>query len=260
MEYHIQIASGVKPGTSVRFSEDVFRIGHGEKCEIRIPTKAAHALTIFRRAETVFVLNRTKSPIFVSRGSLASGSTVEWRPNTLVDVDGVQLQLQRTQSRQPVSEMHSAKREPLSLVSNPEAAVRSPAPGSSFAANQKKSRTLQVAIIAVCLATIAIMQGLGTGITSRGDAFNEQLSTLSKDLNGIAKSTNVNKDSKMRVQSMLQLLSQYQIAELVEEKRDAEIVRADFRSFCMSIAESKSVSSEERKLAARLVVVLAQIE
>lgn len=64
----------------------------------------------------------------------------------------------------------------------------------------------------------------------------------------------------MRVQSMLQLLSQYQIAELVEEKRDAEIVRADFRSFCMSIAESKSVSSEERKLAARLVVVLAQIE
>lgn len=259
MEYHIQIASGVKPGTSVRFSEDVFRIGHGEKCEIRIPTKAAHALTIFRRAETVFVLNRTKSPILSAEALWQVVQPSNGDQTLLLTLMEFNCNCS-TQSRQPVSEMHSAKREPLSLVSNPEAAVRSPAPGSSFAANQKKSRTLQVAIIAVCLATIAIMQGLGTGITSRGDAFNEQLSTLSKDLNGIAKSTNVNKDSKMRVQSMLQLLSQYQIAELVEEKRDAEIVRADFRSFCMSIAESKSVSSEERKLAARLVVVLAQIE
>lgn len=258
MNYCILIESASGPFSPVSFTEDVYRLGRDRKCEIQVPTKAAHALTIFRRAASVFVLNRTKLPVQLGKVALASGSTAAWRPNTSIVIDGIRLKLQSAAGHLSDSNAGPAARMVTSgsLSKTPQGA---PSGVSSSSAGQTKSERSQILVIAACMAMIGAMLYFGSGIESSNDKHYEQLAKLAEALTEIATQENPDGVTYVRVERLLYMLAQYRVSAVVEEKTYANVAKSEARNLCQSITNASELPERERKIVQQISVVLGQI-
>jgi len=258
MNYCVQIESGTGPGITVPFIEDVYRFGRDRKCEIQVSTKAAHALTIFRRAESVFVLNRTKFPVQLGKVALDGGATAKWLPNTGLVIDGIRLKLQPGSKRPSDAHAGTAVRESASFSSLTKS-LTSAQPAAASSAGQTKSQVSQILVIVACLIMIGLTLWLGSGLESSSDAQHQQLAALSDALRETAIAANTGQESLRRAERLLDILAQYRISVAMKEKPSANVTKTEARNFCESLTGASGLSDEERKIVRQLSVVLGQI-
>ena len=260
MNYCIQIESPVRSTLNIPFTRDVYRLGSGNRCEIEIPTQAPHAMTVFRRTASVFVLNRAGSPIQLGRSTLASGQTAEWRPNTAITVDGISLTLLSSRRNGASGASETPDRRPLSPVAPTRSSDRACSELPSAVPGTTRSHTSQAAVIVACLVMMALMLWLGSGVDSSSDKCDEQIHALSVALKSVASSKQAGDASHNRVERLLTLLAQYRIAVSVEEPSYANIVKSEARTFCESMVKAPGLSVEEHDIAKRMGMILGQIQ
>ncbi len=256
MNYALQI-NGPSEKLTVPLTQDLYRIGNDKKCEIRIPCRSAHALTVFRRKDSVFVLNRSKHSLTLGKLLLDTEATAEWRPGTGILVEGTDLRLQVLQTRPKADE-----RQPLALSNLSDSdgsAARNGGKSNSALKPKKKNQTSQMIIIGTCMLMIAGMQLAGRNLKTGEEEMDDKLVLEMKALQGFANSPGLTQEAKSRAEYLVDVLARYRLLVCVENGQNSLPARADAKRFCDSIAStpSQQISAEERGLAARLGALLA---
>ena len=234
----------------IPLSEDVYRLGHDETCEIQIPAKAAHALTVFRRTGTVFVLNRTKLQIHLGKTPLAGGATAKWCPGATIVIDGVCLKLQCSSGRASDAASTVPESPYAASVTKAGSNVRKAAPLPE--GRQPKSQRSQIVVIAACLMMIGLMLCLGKPLAPRHEEQFEQLAKLSVSLSNIAAKQNQDLPSGKRAEKLLDLLVRYRVSVVVEKESYTNVAKAEAEKFCHSIVRASKISDDEYSIVKQL--------
>lgn len=262
MDYVIQITGPTSSGTSVFLTEDVYRVGREQACEIQIPCSIPHALTVFRRSGVFYLTNRSRQAVQFGGKVLSPDSTRVWSVGTRARVDGIYLEL-RVSPTQP----HGTIGGPVgkkNVVSNLEFtagdAVR-PAAADAPSTSTKR-QTGQMMIIFCCVAAIIGLQCLGSDYTPYSKRYEDQLALSMSRVEQLSLSKLCGLATRDRADQLLHLLSRYRFAMKLSDRSAAQALRSDIRAFTMGIANSTKdeVSEEERRIALSVAGLLATPE
>jgi len=250
MDYCIKTQSPGVPNSVLPLTDEVCRLGSGKQCQILIPTKSPHALTVFRQAGLLFVLNRTKQTVRLGGGSLAAGETAEWSTGKTVIVEGVSLKLAVNRTL-PAK---SADAIPATGSLKPTQTLpRGEKGGAAPDKNKKKSnQTSQIVTIICCGLMMGFMYWCGQGVDAKGEKENEQLTLLTEPFRSISSVSDVKSDEAVRSITLLRRIAQYRLAIVLGEKQNAELARDDARNLCRSISQVREINPQERNAVVKL--------
>ena len=252
MDYCIKTQTPGIPNSVVPLTDEVCRLGSGKQCQILIATKSPHALTVFRQAGLLFVLNRTKQTVRLGGGSLAAGETAEWSMGKTVIVDGVSLKLAVNRTL-PVK---SADAITATGSLNPTQTLSRGEKGGATTAtdkNKKKpNQTPQIVTIICCGLMMGFMYWCGQGADPRGEKEKQQLTELTEPFRSISSVSDVNSEQAIRSETLLRRIAQYRLAIVLGEKQNTVLARNDARNLCRSISQVREISQQEMNAAIKL--------
>lgn len=157
MPARLVVTAGATRGREHWIEEDVIRIGHDPRCEVRVeePGLAAFAAALEFADGRYTVYNQSDSPMILAGRELAPRASAAWTPGQeLTPTKGVTLRLVADDKNRAPGHRPAA---PVAVES---AAQSEPTPAGAKAPASKLRDALQIAVIGLCLVGMAAMVAL----------------------------------------------------------------------------------------------------
>ncbi len=256
MQYILSIEARGSSPVTCPLSQDVYRIGSGSACQIRIATKSDHALTLFRRGPAFFALNRTSETLRIGNDPFAPNSTMPWAAGRRLQLEGTTLRLEAAIPEQAAARMvYSRSIEPDTSEKqlNPQATVPATAANVSGSKPADRKRRSMLTTIVLCLVTVVTMHfiaGVAAELQTRRKA---ELQSIADKIQQIVRTEEPSSPVYLRNLGLLSLVSRLQFADALDEPANKDSAMFEIRIFCESLQNSSHSTSSELKIADELI-------
>lgn len=228
----------------------VLRIGSGDFCEIIINTEAAHAATIVLKDEELFFINRLPKHVQCGKQRINAGQRHPWVLGQVISIDQIAITLDAV-SPKGMAESNTKLRkgpssQPLPRTSSP----TNQTTASEEMGKASSRKTLQLAIVVMCLLVISGMLLGGRGLVASRDR-SQDLDSSFAEIHARLEQTQQAADIHRRM-SKLQGLINSALAEPNEPGRRQASEMAVV-VYCQQLNETQAtrVTKAERTLAGR---------
>lgn len=257
MQFSLSIEARGSSTVACPLIDDVYRIGSGSACQIRIATKHEHALTLFRRGPAFFALNRTSQTLRIGSDQFPPNSTMPWAPGRRLQLDGITLRLESAIQEQTVTRMVYSRSLEAEKSESPTASHSAVVPSSTskgtHARPADRKRRSMLTTIVLCLLTVVAMHWIAGVAAEHHSRHKAELQGIADQLQQLAKPDSSNSPVSRRSLELLNLVSRLQFADALDEPQNLESAKFEIRIFCESLRNSSQCTSAELKIADELI-------
>ncbi|MBL8817763.1 MAG: hypothetical protein JNL58_17185 [Planctomyces sp.] len=288
MQYILSIEARGSSPVTCPLSQDVYRIGSGSACQIRIATKSDHALTLFRRGPAFFALNRTSETLRIGNDQFAPNSTMPWAPGRRLQLEGTTLRLEaaipeqvatrmvysraiepdtsekrlNSQATVPATTANVSGSKPANMsgskpanmsgskLANMSGSKPANMPGSKTTAKKRRSMLTTIVMCVVTVVTMHFIAGVAAELQTRRKA---ELQSIACEIQQIVRTEEPKSAVQLRNLALLSLVSRLQFADALDETANRDSAKFEIRIFCESLQNSSHSTPAELKIADELI-------
>ena len=228
----------------------VVHLGSAAGCDLVIPCRTDHALTVIRRGARLSVLNRTSTSISCGQLSVGPMRQVEWSVGEQVAIEGVSLRLEISCSANAWK--------PNATVVNADEAVSPAIPQVSAGADVPVQRTGALLTIVVCCVLLVLQvsqlrQRHSVGKNSQiPELWREQVTAVQ----ALTAEESATVEVRNRMQYLHQQLTRIHLAVVSDGRLPVESLQQDALLFCRSLM-AESPDEQERQIGREVSRLLA---
>lgn len=257
----IQDASGVRIAT---LNQPVCRIGTAASCPIRAALPLPHAITTVLQGHVVQVINRLTTPITCGRLLLAPGQPHTWPVGATLQVGETKLTLinaQRSSVTDPAQKTPDTAAAATTGKAAPQTTPESPRPAKPTTGHGL-SNTMRLTIIGVC-GTLSALLLVDHAPPAQNHESTPVIACL-QELEEALRRTPQHAPARSRLETLADLVTRCRLhptagnGSLTPPERDAIEYCRSLAGSTAAHAQPGSVTTAERRLAARIAVLLAE--